>query len=102
MVVDEGEEVVVAVVGLEDEVVEVEDRDGGLAEVVVVLHVVEEAGVAFLRGEEEDLEEVDLLHEVVDVVDSRSRFCTGTKYYATMEHRNSSRYSVILLRCTCK
>lgn len=78
----EDEEVVVAVVGLEDEVVEVEDRGEGLAEAEEVLHVVVAAGVGFLRDEEaEDQEEVDLPDEVVDVVDSRSRFLHNQRLY---------------------
>ena len=63
MVVEDEDAVVVAEVGLEEEVEGVEDRGEGLAGAdVVLLEVEEEDGV--------DQEEVDLQDEVVDVVDS--------------------------------
>ena len=84
MVAAEAEDEVAAVVDREDEVVEVEDHRGeGVAEAVAVV----EAGVAFRQGEE-DQEEVDLLDEVVDAVDSRSCFHSDSDYHAPMESKS--------------
>lgn len=90
MVVEDEDAVVVAEVGRAEEAVGVEDRGEGLVGADVVL-LEEEAGV--------DQEEVDLLDEVVDVVDSRSRFCTDSEYNATndCEREYPSSNSIILL-----
>ena len=97
VVAAEDEDEVVAVVDLEEEVVEVEDHRGeGVADSVAVV----EAGVAFLQGEE-DQEEVDLLVVDVDVVDSRYRFFIDSENHAAMDSKNPSSNSIIP-QYTCK